>query len=81
VNYQREKLKDKLSGIAQVKITLFDENSNKVYDKTQTLSLINEETHISIPFNQFKSGNYFLIIQVIDRIANHVDVLSKQIEF
>jgi len=81
VNYQRTKLEGKLSGIAQVKITLFDENSNKVYDETKTLSLINEETHISIPFNQFRSGNYFLIIQVIDRIANHVDVLSKQIEF
>jgi hypothetical protein len=44
------------------------------------LSLIKEETHISIPLNQLKSGRYFLIIQVVDRITNLVDVFSRQIK-
>ena len=80
VNYQRTKLEGKLSGAAQVKITLFNENSNKVYDEAKTLRLSNEETHISIPFQQLKPGNYFIIIQVVDKITNHIDVFSKQIK-
>ena len=79
-NYHRVKMEGKLAGMAQVRISLFNEKSNKVYDETNTLSLIKEETHISIPFQQLKSGNYFIIIQVVDRITNHIDVFSKQIK-
>jgi len=79
-NYQRVRTGNELSGMAQVEITLFDEDSNKVYDEAKTLRLVEEETHISIPFPQLKSGDYFIIIQVIDRVANHVDVFSKQIK-
>jgi hypothetical protein len=79
VNYHRVKMEGKLSGIAQVKITLFDRNSNKVFEDTKVLQLIKEQTHISIPFNQLKSGPHFIIIQVVDRITNRIDILSKQI--
>ncbi len=80
VNYQRVKMEGKLSGIAQVKITLFDRNSNKVFEDTKVLQLIKDQTHISIPFNQLKSGPHFIIIQVVDRIANRIDVLTRQIK-
>lgn len=79
VDYQRVKMEGKLSGIAQVKITLFDRNSNKVFEDTKVLQLIKDQTHISIPFNQLKTGPHFIIIQVVDRITNRIDVLSKQI--
>ena len=79
VDYQRVQMEGKLSGVAQVKITIFDRDSKTVFDDTKVLQLIKDETHISIPFNQLKSGSYFIIIQVIDRITNRVDVLSKQI--
>jgi hypothetical protein len=79
VNYHRVKMEGKLSGLAQVKITLFDRNSNKVFEDTKVLQLIKDETHISIPFNQLKSGPHFIIIQVVDRITNRIDVLSRQI--
>ena len=59
---------------------VFDEKSNKVYDEAETLRLNKEEIHISIPFQKLKSGNYFIIIQVIDRVTNHKDVFSKQIK-
>ncbi|MEE9502913.1 MAG: hypothetical protein V3V48_12620 [Candidatus Aminicenantaceae bacterium] len=81
INYQRVKMEDKLSGVAQVKITLFDKDSKKVFEDTKVLQLIKDQTHISIPFNQLKSGSYFIIIQVVDRITNSVDVFSKQIKF
>jgi hypothetical protein len=80
INYQRTKMEDKLSGVAQVKITLFDKDSKKVFEDTKVLQLIKEQTHISIPFNQIKTGSYFIIIQVIDRITNKVDVFSKLIK-
>jgi hypothetical protein len=80
MNYQRLKMEGQLRGIAQVKITLFDENSEKAYDEVKTLQLVKEQIHISIPFNQLKSGPYFIIIQVIDKITNRMDVFSKQIK-
>jgi len=81
IDYQRVKMEDKLSGIAQVKITLFDKDSNKVFEDTKVLQLIKDQTHISIPFNKLKSGSYFIIIQVVDRITNRMDVFSRQIRF
>jgi len=74
------KIKGKLTGIADVKITLFDKDSEKVFDERKTLNLLKKEAHISLNFNQLKSGNYFILIQVIDKISNEIDVFSKQIE-
>jgi hypothetical protein len=80
INYQRVKMERGLSGVAQVKITLFDKDSNKVFEDAKVLQLIKDQTHISIPFNQLKSGTYFIIIQVADRITNRIDVFSRQIK-
>ncbi len=79
IDYQRIQMEGKLSGVAQVKITLFDNNSNKVFEDTKVLQLIKDQTHISIPFSQLKPGVYFIIIQVVDRITNRMDVFSRQI--
>jgi hypothetical protein len=81
INYQRVKTEGKLSGLAQVKITLFDKDSKKVFEDAKALQLIKDQTHISIPFSQLKSGPYFIIIQVVDKITNRMDVFSKQIKF
>lgn len=81
INYQRVKMDDKLSGIAQVKITLFDKNSQKVYEDAKVLQLIKDQTHISIPFSQLKPGPYLIIIQVVDKLTNRMDVFSRQIRF
>jgi hypothetical protein len=80
INYQRAKMEGGLSGVAQVKITLFDKDSNKVFEDAKVLQLIKDQTHISIPFNQLKSGTYFIIIQVIDKLTNRIDVFSRQIK-
>ena len=81
LNYQRTNIENKLTGIADVKITLFDENSNKVYEEANTLSLVKDQAHISIPFNQLERGSYFIVIQVLDKFTNHSDVFSRQIKF
>jgi len=80
LNYKMSKIKGKKTGIADVKITLFDENSKKVFDQGKNLNSTKKETHISLNFNWLKSGNYFIIIQAMDKIANESDVLSSYIK-
>jgi hypothetical protein len=74
------KIEEKLTGIADIKITISDENSNKVFDEGKTLSLIKKETHISLNFNWLKSGSYFIVIQVVDKISQETDVFSRWID-
>jgi hypothetical protein len=80
VNYQRTEIEGKMVGVADVKVTLFDKNSNKVYDVGNTLRIVKDEMTISIPFKQLESGSYFIIIQVVDRITNEIDVYSGAIK-
>ncbi len=80
INYKMTRIEEKLTGIADLKITLFDENSNKVFDEGKTLSFFKKETTISLKLDMLKSGSYFIIIQVIDRISQETDVLSRYIK-
>ena len=80
INYKMTKIKEKITGIADIKITLFDENSEKVFSEGKTLNLFKKETFISLNFNQLTSGSYFIIIQVIDKISNEIDIFSSAIE-
>ena len=80
INYKMTRIEEKLTGIADLKITLFDENSNKVFDEGKTLSFFKKETTISLKFDMLKSRSYFIIIQVIDRISQETDVLSRDIK-
>jgi len=80
VNYKRIKIKEKVTGIADIKITLFDENSEKVFSEGKTLNLFKKETFISLNFNQLTSGSYLIIIQVMDKISNEIDIFSSAIE-
>ncbi len=73
------RVKDKTSGLADVKITIFDEASKKAFDEGKRLDLIKKETHISLAFPQLKPGAYFIVIQAYDRVANRVDVYSGMI--
>lgn len=81
LNYKMSKIKGKTTGIADVKVTLFDENTKKVFDQGKTLNFTKKETHVSLNFNWLKSGNYFIIIQAMDKIANESDVFSAYIKF
>jgi hypothetical protein len=75
-HYQMTRLNEKTSGLADVKITIFDEGSKKAFDEAKTLDLIKKETKISLNFPQLKPGTYFIIIQAIDRMASRTDVYS-----
>jgi hypothetical protein len=79
-DYQMTQINDKRRGLADVRITIFDEESNKVFEEAKTLDLIKKETKISLSFNQLKSGSYFIIISVFDRVASKSDVYSGLIK-
>lgn len=79
-NYKMAQVQDALKGIVDVKITIFDEKSEKVFDEGRTLNLEKKETNISLNFGQLKSGTHFIIIQVTDKIANEIDVYSGNIK-
>jgi VWFA-related protein len=79
LHYKMAKVNDKTSGLADIKITIFDGASNKAFDEGKRLDLVKKETHISLNFPQLKPGTYFIIIQAIDRVANRADVYSGMI--
>lgn len=79
INYKRVRVEGKLTGYANVKVSVFDEKSNKIFDEEKILSLVKKETHISLNISQMEPGSYFVIIQVVDRIANETDVYSSYI--
>lgn len=80
-NYKMARINGKTSGIAEVKITLFDESSNKVFDEGKTLDLVKQEIHISLNFSQLKEGSHFIVIQAVDKIENKVAVFSGMVDF
>jgi len=80
LHYQMNRTGDKTRGLADIEITLFDERSKQVFDERKTLDLFKKETHISLNFNQLNTGNYFIIIQAVDRITNKSDVFSGLIK-
>lgn len=78
-NYQITKVEGRNIGVADVRITIYDQDSNTVFDEGQTLEMVKRETNISLNFSQLKSGRYFIIIQAKDRIAEQSDVYSANI--
>jgi hypothetical protein len=79
LHYQMGNAEGKPRGLAEVKISLFDDQSKNVFDEGKALDLIKKETHISLNFGQLKPGDYFVIIQAFDRLANEQDVYSGMI--
>lgn len=80
-NYQMAKLDGKTKGIAEVKVTIFDSSSEVVFEEGRNLELNKEETHIALNFGHLSNGQYFIVIQVVDRIANETDVYSGSVVF
>lgn len=79
-HYQMTRERDKLRGIVDVKITIFDEGSNAVFNEGKTLDVFKHETRISLNFGWLGQGNYLIIIQALDRLANQSDVYSGLIK-
>jgi hypothetical protein len=79
-NCQMTKINDQRRGVASVKITIYDEASNKVFDEGKTLDVFKDETRISLNFGWLNPGNYFIVIEAVDMVANQTDVYSGLIK-
>ena len=80
LHYQVTSINGRWRGLAEVKITIFDDRSNKVFEEGKALDLVQKETHISLRFPQLKPGQYFIIIQATDKVANQTDIYSGMIK-
>ncbi len=81
VNFERTQMEGRLKGTVEVKVVLFDENSNVVFSEGKVIEALKEKLHISLKLDALKNGKYFAIIEVLDKISGSVDVVSKEIEF
>lgn len=67
-------------GYAEVRVTLFDSQSNTAFSETKTFEFLDPESHVSLNIDKLRPGFYFLIIDVLDKITNEKDVYSRLIE-
>lgn len=68
-------------GIVEVRVTLFNGDSEKVFSETKVLEAEKEQIAVVLRPNQLLSGSYLLIIEAQDRITNERDVQSRVIKF
>lgn len=78
-DYDQENIDGKSTAIVDIKVTLFDKNSVKIFNEGKTLNPTQKETNVFLNFGALESGRYYIIIQVIDKITNEVDVYSGNI--
>jgi hypothetical protein len=67
-------------GIAEVRVTLCDAQSNIAFSEGKNLDLVKDELNITLNLGKLQAGAYFLIIEATDKIANEKDVYSGMIE-
>jgi hypothetical protein len=66
-------------GSASVKLLLYNEATDKVFDEGRTLELTRETARISLNIEKLEPGDYFLIIEVVDLVSGATDVYNGNI--
>jgi len=79
-NYEQIAINEENTGFVEVKITVYDNNSKIIFDSKRMLELYRKEANFNITLNSIQNGSYFVIIEVIDKIANEKNVLSRVID-
>jgi hypothetical protein len=80
-NFKMENIEGKKQGLIEVKITIYDENSNIVFSEGKTLNAFREDLHIKLRLDILQKGkNYFGIAEVSDKLSNSMDVVLKEIK-
>jgi len=67
-------------GSASIKLLLYNEATDKVFDEGRTLELTEETTRISLTLEKLEPGNYFLIIEAVDLVSGTTDVYNGNIK-
>ncbi len=78
-NFARAPLEWKEQGRAAVKITVFDEQSAKVFSKEMTVNLVADTVRLSIDFSSPAPGDYFILIEAYDVVSGEKAVFSRAV--
>jgi VWFA-related protein len=68
-------------GKITLKITVFDEQSAKVFEDSKSFDVMADSLRVSLNFSHLKSGPYFMIIEAADLVSGEKDVLSRAVIF
>ena len=78
-DYSRINKGEKSLGNILVKVTVFDDQSVKVFNELKTLEPIASKLHVSLNFMNLESGDHFIIIEAADVVTGEKDVFSRAI--
>jgi hypothetical protein len=67
-------------GVAEVRVALYDAQSNAAFSEGKVLDLVKDELTVNLNLGKLASGSYFLVIEAVDKIANEKDVYSGWVE-
>ncbi len=79
-DFNMENFEEKMRGLIEVNITIYDGKSNIVFSKGKILTAFKKEVCINLKLNNLKKGNYFAIVEASDKISNSTDIISKEIK-
>ncbi len=79
--YSRAPLEWKEQGRATVKITVFDDQSAKVFSKETTLNLVADTIRISLDFPAIAAGDHFILVEAYDVVSGEKAVFSQAVRF
>ncbi len=79
--YARAPLEWKEQGRATVKVTVFDDQSAKVFSKDTTFNLVADTIRISLDYSAPAPGDYFVLIEAYDVVSGEKAVYSQAVRF
>lgn len=79
--YSRAPLEWKEQGRATVKITVFDDQSAKVFSKETTLNLVADTIRVSLDFPTLATGDHFILVEAYDVVSGEKAVFSQAVRF
>ena len=80
-NYQRIRRKGKVSGLLEIQLSLFNAKSEKVFEQMRTLEPIKKKTSLKFHVSALSSGEYVIVIQANDRVAQEREVFTGPVLF
>jgi hypothetical protein len=69
------------TGKVMIKVTVFNDKSEKVFSEAKTLDLIADSLHLSLNFKKLQPGDHYIIVEAVDLVSGEKDVLSRAINW
>jgi VWFA-related protein len=80
-NYARAPLEWKEQGRAMIKVTIFNDQSAKVFSKETTMNLVADTVRLSLDFSALTPGDHLVLIEAYDVVSGEKAIFSQAIKF